>query len=112
MNKELSFLEKIGGAIVIHLSPGSLTFESDGLLSKLYVNVTDRLNKWYETNGSYRFKIDQRIRLRNPRILGYDPNEILEVTGYTSEGNYMVKTRTDQETHFKWNIEHHFRRAA
>jgi len=139
MNKELSLLGKIGGAMVIHFSPGSSTFESDGPFSRLYLNITDRLNRWYERNGSYRFKIGTKVKLKSRRFLGYGIKPEGKIIGYEEDtgfghdlyiidmeiytgddyewaknGKFPEDARKIRRTekHFKRNVEHHFRRAA
>lgn len=71
-----------------------------------------RLSRWYERNGFFRFGKGEKLKLRSPRILGYDPIQVLEVVGYTPEGCYQLKGEDGRiETHFKWNVEHDFRKV-
>lgn len=98
MKEKLSLLEKIAGWVALNLLPENLT---------LYSN---RLGKWYDRNGFYRFQIGSKIILKDPRIFGYDPNEVLEVKGHNEEGGYLT-TNSEERSHSKWNIEHCFRLA-
>ena len=95
MREKLSLLEKIAGWIALNLLSESLTLFSN------------RLGKWYDKNGFYKFHIGNKIRLKDLRISGYDPSEVLEVKGYTEEGGYRT-VNSEEQTHSKWNIEHCF----
>ena len=95
MRENLNVLEKIAGWVALNLLPENLTLFSD------------RLGKWYDLNGFYKFQIGSKIILKDPRILGYDPLEVLVVEGYTGEGSYRTKN-SNERTHSKWNIEHLF----
>ena len=96
----LSTLEKIKGWAVLNLLPGNVTLGFN------------KFARWYEENGYYRFKVGEKIYLKDPRIVGYGLNACgWEVKGYTHEGKYVIDANGEEEIHFKWNIDHHFKRA-
>ena len=103
---------------------------------KYWLLKDNRLGEWYDRNGSYKFKRGQMLILkdnafgfgRRPVALvdGYEEvpsiGEMYRVTMFSDkfddEDRLLIDPRTGKpqrearaEKHFKWNIEHHFRRA-
>ena len=81
--------------------------------------------KWYESSGIYRFKVGDHIKLRRRNSFGYGVNPERIIIAHTSSQKshhdlYEIKMtidvgnerHTQDEGHFKWNIENHFRKIG
>ena len=83
--------------------------------------------KWYETNKIYKFAVGDDIRPGWSPGIGYGEDPEGTIVGHITQpdgtGRYQVKMTTTRQTasgkvrvtkienHFKWNIEHQFRRT-
>lgn len=76
-------------------------------------------SEWYDRNGYFKFQIGTTIDCRGPEYFGYGLNP----QGWTIKGHkkcetsgkdrYVIETEEGVvETHFKWNIENHFKMAC
>lgn len=93
---------------------GWLYMRSEGII--LFDSLGSR---YYEMNGYYRFSPGTLLRVKNSRIVGYLTKQLWRVEGHTREGHYVLSLHgeeTKEESYligcFKWNIEHHFSKAA
>lgn len=115
------FFAKILTMLLMFIAP-NVTLDSRG-----------RIGKWYETNGFYKFPIGSIIALKSICSFGYGIRPVGTVKGYTDDGNYLIEMEQDvdgdyyalmkgtyvpkgqrsssQVTHFKWNIEYHFKKV-
>jgi hypothetical protein len=108
------------------LVPGDLTLGSG------------KLSREYHNNGYFLFPEKSRIKLKSPRYAGYGVRPEGKIIGYTNGGDivgdqYIIEMETDKngdylkwfkirriegspervteiQKHFKWNIEHHFKK--
>ncbi|HXV26841.1 MAG TPA: hypothetical protein VD862_02360 [Candidatus Paceibacterota bacterium] len=94
-----------------------------------------RLDRWYKSSGVYKYRAGQRVRIRARNIAGFGVDARGVIVGFLKAGNgddrYVMdmehvvgadffrwmrtgdlpanhERETRRETHFKWNIEHHF----
>jgi hypothetical protein len=98
----------------------------------------EKLQRWYQFNGVYKFKVNSTLKLKSKRSFGYGVDPTFEILSYNKEtGGYVVNSRsidnleeinydffdwmkgrpvpdnakysTKEEKHFKSNIELHFK---
>jgi len=95
--------------------------------------------KWYASNGYYKFNKGSTLCLKQRNMYGYGIRPLATIVGYeedenTKEGYYIIAMEKDEtgnffeymktgkvdeapkrvvklEKHFKWNIEHKFKRC-
>lgn len=94
----------------------------------------NRISSWYQSNKVYKFSVGTKISLKNRRYVGYGVRPEGIVKGYTEDGSYIIEMTkdkngnyfewiknkilplceriTNEEIHFKWNIEYHFRKVT
>ncbi|OGF63026.1 hypothetical protein A2926_01145 [Candidatus Giovannonibacteria bacterium RIFCSPLOWO2_01_FULL_44_40] len=119
--------KKIAGWFALYLIPSNLTLSSG------------KLAVWYNTNGYFKFKAGDVIELKNRNIVGYGVRPKGKILSFKrdvdsreyyivemerdAKGNFFewlntgkvpenTERITTTETHFKWNIEHQFVKAA